>query len=199
MNSVIKKVWNIVTNILVILVVTIAVLLAGARLIGLQVYTVLSGSMEPVYHTGSVIYVKSVDPYDIEIDDPITFVMDESLVVATHRVIDIDSENRLFYTKGDANEFADINPIPFENLIGKPVFTIPLLGYLANYIQTAPGLYISIALAALLIVLCFVPDIIEQLKHSKKKKADESIDAQSMSDAELLDELLKKLSENKDD
>ena len=49
-----KKVWNIFTSVLVVLVVIAALLLAGARLVGLQVFTILSGSMEPAYHTGSV-------------------------------------------------------------------------------------------------------------------------------------------------
>ncbi len=198
MNSVLKKIWNTTTNVLVILVVVIAILLAGAQLIGLQVFTVLSGSMEPEFHTGSIIYVKDVDAESIKVDDPITFVMNESLAVATHRVIDIDSENRLFYTKGDANDIPDSDPVPFENLIGKPVFTIPLLGYLANFIQTSPGLYIAVGLAALLVVLCFVPDILSQLKQMNKQNNDEAVDAKEMSDDEILDELLKKLSNKKD-
>ena len=51
--SSIRKTWNVISSILVALVVLLALLLVGARLFGLQVYTVLSGSMEPTYHTGS--------------------------------------------------------------------------------------------------------------------------------------------------
>ena len=66
MNRSIKKAWNVVSSILVALVVILALLLVGARLVGLQVFTVLSGSMEPTYHTGSLIYVNKVDPYTIK-------------------------------------------------------------------------------------------------------------------------------------
>ena len=52
MSKSIKKVWNVVSSILVALVVILALLLVGARVAGLQVFTVLSGSMEPTYHTG---------------------------------------------------------------------------------------------------------------------------------------------------
>lgn len=45
--SSIRKTWNVISSILVALVVLLALLLVGARLFGLQVYTVLSGSMEP--------------------------------------------------------------------------------------------------------------------------------------------------------
>ena len=62
----IRKTWNIISTVLVALVVLLALLLVGARLFGLQVFTVLSGSMEPTYHTGSLIYVKKVDPYTIQ-------------------------------------------------------------------------------------------------------------------------------------
>ena len=53
-----RKIWNAVSTALVVLVVILALLLVGARLVGLQVFTVLSGSREPTYHTGSLIYVK---------------------------------------------------------------------------------------------------------------------------------------------
>ena len=55
MNAKLKKTWNIISTVLVAVVVILALLLAGARLLGMQVFTVLSGSMEPTYHTGSII------------------------------------------------------------------------------------------------------------------------------------------------
>ena len=64
-----KKIWKCITSVLVALVVIVALLLVGARLIGLQVFTVLSGSMEPTYHVGSLIYVKDVDPFELESGD----------------------------------------------------------------------------------------------------------------------------------
>jgi len=47
MSKALKKVWNSVTTALVVLVVILALLLVGARVGGLQGFTVLSGSMEP--------------------------------------------------------------------------------------------------------------------------------------------------------
>ena len=73
MNRSLKKIWNVISSILVAPVVILA-LLVGARIVGLQVFTVLSGSMEPTYHTGSLIYVKKVDPYTIKEGQPITFI-----------------------------------------------------------------------------------------------------------------------------
>ena len=87
----IKKIWNIVSNVLVALVVLCAVFLMGSRLIGFRVFNVISGSMEPVYSVGDLIYVKEVNPYDIEVGTPITFVLNEDLeLLATY----LDGEKR---------------------------------------------------------------------------------------------------------
>lgn len=166
-----KKIFNAVTSVLVALVVIAAALLVGARLVGLQVFTVLSGSMEPAYHTGSIIYVKAVEPSEVEVGDPITFVLNEDLVIATHRVIEIDEENSRFYTKGDANEYPDANPVHFNNLIGEPIFTIPYLGYLASFIQNPPGMYYAIAFGAVLLAAVFLPGLFDD---KKKKQTEET-------------------------
>ena len=52
-----KKIWNIVSTVLVVLMVLCAVFLLGSRLIGYQCFTVISGSMAPKYNVGDLIYV----------------------------------------------------------------------------------------------------------------------------------------------
>lgn len=167
----VKKVWDIVTTVLVVLVVIFAIFLMGSRLIGLQVFNVVSGSMEPNYSVGDLIYVKTVDPESVQVGDPITFVLNEDLVVATHRVTAIDSENRQFTTKGDVNKTDDAAPVHFNNLIGVPVFAIPLLGYVSEFIQHPPGMYIAIAFGVLLLAAVFLPDL---LAKKGKKEAPEN-------------------------
>ena len=135
-----KKIWDTVSTVLVALVVVLAVFLMGSRLMGYQVFNVVSGSMEPAYSVGDLLYVKEVDPDGIQTGEVITFVLNEDLVVATHRVVDADYENRRFYTKGDANDTPDAAPVHFNNVIGVPVFSIPLLGYVSNYIQNPRAL-----------------------------------------------------------
>ena len=173
-NQALKKAWDIISTILVILVVAFAVLLVGARLIGLNVYTVISGSMEPTYSVYDLIYVKDVPPESIEVGDPITFVLNESLTVATHRVVAIDAENQRFITKGDANEVEDAAPVHFNNLIGKPVFAIPLLGYVSNWVQNPPGIYIAVGGGIILLLVVFLPDIVAGFKKDDKEKNEES-------------------------
>lgn len=155
----VKKVWDTVSTVLVVLIVLFAVFLMGSRLLGLQVYHVISPSMEPNYCEGDLIYVKAVDPNSVKVGDPITFVLNEDLTVATHRVVAIDRENRQFTTKGDANQTKDAAPVHFNNLIGTPVFSIPLLGYVSAYIQNPPGMYVAIAFVVLLLAAVFLPDL----------------------------------------
>lgn len=169
-----KKIWNIISGILVAIVVIFAIALAGVRLVGLQAFSVLSGSMEPTYHTGSLIYVKKVDPMTLESGDVITFMLDED-TLATHRIVEVvpdeeDASVIRFRTKGDANDVEDGGLVHYKNVVGTPVFTIPRLGYVANYIQHPPGTYIAISAGAILILLSFLPDLFEDEKSTKKKK-----------------------------
>ena len=168
MNNTLKKIWNIVSTALVVLMVLCAVFLMGSRLLGYECYNVISPSMEPEYGVGDLLYVKDVDPTTIKEGDVITFIVNEDLVVGTHRVVRVDAENQRFYTKGDANEIEDQNPVHFNNVIGVPQFSIPKLGYVSDFVQNPPGLYITIGVGIILILAVFLPDMIG------KKKEDEN-------------------------
>ena len=169
--NIVKSVGRIVSTILVAAAVVQAVARVGVRLIGFEVYTVLSGSMEPAYQTGSVIWVQECEPEEVEVGDAITFVMNEDLVVATHRVVEIDAENQYFYTKGDANDAPDAAPVHFNNLIGTPVFTVPHLGYFVNYIQNPPGCYVALVVCAVVLILMFLPDVFAKDEEEEDRKA----------------------------
>ena len=178
------------TTIILVIVVILALLLAGARLVGLQVYTVLSGSMEPTYHVGSIIYVKEVDPATLKVGDPISFLISEK-TVATHRIIEVlpdesDPNVIRFRTKGDNNDIEDTNPVHCNNVLGKVVGTIPLLGYVSNFVQNPPGTYIALAAMAILILAVFVPDIIGNARklqaeeEEKQKQEESSVDTEKL-------------------
>lgn len=193
MKTNVKRVWNIVSWSLILCVVVLAILLGGVRLIGFKPYAVLSGSMEPAYHVGSLIYVKGISPDKIQVGDPITFILNEDLVVATHRVIEIDAEKKHFYTKGDANDAPDGAPVNFENLVGKPMFTIPNLGYFSSWVTNPPGTYIAICAAVILLTLFFLPEFLEKADAADKKAAAKKAENSESSGAkteEMLDDQL---------
>ena len=177
MEDTFRKIWKIVSTVLVIMIVFMAVTLVGMRLIGWQVFTVVSGSMEPTYSVGDMIYVKPVEPEDIKAGDVITFVMNENLVVGTHRVTEVEQreEHLYFNTKGDANDTVDAAAVMDENVLGEPVFAIPLLGYVSAWVERPPGSYVAVAVATMLLAIVILPDFFGGSKSKRQKEIDEAV------------------------
>ncbi len=174
MNKSIKFILKLISNLIVTIAVALAILLVGLKFTGLQIYTVISGSMEPTYHVGSLIYVKKVDPSTLKVKDPITFELSDK-TIATHRIIEIvkDETNPDMYkfrTKGDANKDVDANLIEPNKVLGKAIFTIPYLGYLATYIQSYPGNMVAICTAIALLILVIIIDMLIDDKKEPEKE-----------------------------
>ena len=176
MNKSIKFILKTISNLIVIIAISLAILLVGLKFLGFQIYTVVSGSMEPTYHVGSLIYVKKVDPNTLKVKDPITFKLGDN-TIATHRIVEIvhDEENPKEYkfrTQGDANEDVDANLVEPNKVLGKALFTVPYLGYLATYIQSYPGNIVAICTAiALLIVVIIIDMLIDDKKEPEKEES----------------------------
>ncbi len=147
----VKKIWNVTVTLLLIAALVLAAAFAGVRLLGLTPFTVTSGSMAPVYPVGSIVYVKQVEPSQVAVGDAITFRLSGG-AIATHQVWAIEGNS--FRTQGIANRTSDgaiqhdAAPVPFDDLIGKPVACIPGLGYLYAAIRTPVGLCVLVFLAA---------------------------------------------------
>ncbi len=153
----IKRLLNGIATLLTAGTVVLAVLLVGPRIAGLHVYMVLSGSMEPVYPVGSLIYVAEVEPSKLQVGQVITYRLTEDTIV-THRIVEIHTDagasgRTSFCTKGDANDAADAELVMEEKVIGTPVFRIPYLGYLAIYMQQPNVAFAVCVILALLIIL----------------------------------------------
>ena len=166
-----KKIYHILTSLILVILIALAAILFLPKLLGMTPLAVLSGSMEPTYHVGSLIYVKDADPQDVQIGDPITFKISDDTMV-THRVVAIDTEAQTFQTKGDANDNVDGGAVAYENLVGKPVFTIPYMGYLAVYANTT-GMIVMVTVILVILILTFLPDFLmkdddEEEKETKK-------------------------------
>jgi signal peptidase I, archaeal type len=132
------------------LLIAVAVIIALLPMIaGFRPVVVLSGSMEPTYPVGSVIYYKATQYEDINVGDAITFKIGGG-ALATHRVIEKDEALQEFKTKGDNNPSEDVNPIAYANIVGKTAkVAIPHAGVIATYFKEIP---VIIAIAAILII-----------------------------------------------
>lgn len=145
-----KKALKITSTLLMAIVVILSILLVGVKLAGIDVLTIISPSMEPKYPTGSLVYLIDVDPSSLEVGDVITFQITKNMT-ATHRIKEIvpdedDPSILRFRTKGDNNDAYDGNLVEFKDVKGKVIFCIPLLGYLAQYIQTRTGSFVVIGI-----------------------------------------------------
>ena len=136
--------------------------------LGYQPLTVLSNSMNPTFETGDMLFVKRIDPKEVKTDDVITF-REPGGKLITHRVIEvIDSSGEIgFMTKGDNNNVKDGEVVKGKSLLGKEVFNIPNVGYIADFLRSPMGLILLIFLP-LAGYLCL--EIYERKKDSKKKE-----------------------------
>jgi signal peptidase len=127
-------------TVLLIIVVAACVPLTVPRLFGLQLYTVVSGSMEPSIPTGSLVYVEETEPEAVEAGEVIAFFGSvDSVSIITHRVVENRTLTGEFVTKGDANEKEDMNPVSYGQYIGEVVFSVPWLGNLAQAMTGGQG------------------------------------------------------------
>lgn len=159
----ISRISNLLVTLIMIGIIVISGVLIIPRIFGFEIYGVLSGSMEPAYPVGSVVFVKKEKPENIVVGDAITFYLEGiDSVVATHRVIGLNQEDKTFTTKGDANTVADGDPLPFEQLIGKVKASVPYLGYIALFIQTRYGIMAGIGVFLLVLFLSLLSDLFKQ-------------------------------------
>lgn len=169
MKNMIAKLCDAVSLILITAVILVGSSMLLPKLLGYEVYTVQSGSMEPTYRVGSVVIVDTdIVPEEIGIGDPVTFQLEKGILV-THRIIGIDPENGSLQTKGDANEDPDIASVFFEQIIGKVIGTIPFVGYFPLYIRTPKGIFLFSIYICSLILLQTIPAIV------RKEENDENI------------------------
>ncbi len=186
-----QKAVSIISDILFYLllaaIIAAAVLFAGSKspnksIFGYRYYDILTGSMEPAYSVGDLIFVKVTDSADINVGDVITFnpgSTDDSYL--THRVAEKLEDYQgtgviCFKTMGDANESEDPFIIDQSRVIGIVKFSIPFLGYIILFVQSH---YIMVIIFIVLFSLFFtllkkLTDVSAEIKALENSAADES-------------------------
>lgn len=163
---------NKVCNILMVIVLTVLIIIAGLllvpKIVGYETFAVISGSMEPKIPVGAIVYTKETSFENLNINDVISFDTNNGSRV-THRIIEVDTDNQQFITQGDANNVKDADPVSYQQVIGKVTLTIPLLGYLSMYIRTPLGVAGICAVIFILILLNYLPEILTKEDEVKEK------------------------------
>lgn len=121
--KILNRIITFVTTVFVIIACIVFAATAICKIGNIEPRIVLSGSMEPKIHTGSICFINKKVPYDkIKTGDIIAFKAGKNTMV-THRVISVT--NAGFETKGDANKVSDGISTNKTNYRGKTILSIP--------------------------------------------------------------------------
>lgn len=162
------RLLNAIGIILLTVVLAACLSLMIPRLAGYDGYVVVSGSMEPNIPVGSLVYSKEVDPATLRTGDVILFVNPlRGTTPITHRVVTNDPVTKTIITKGDANENQDIDPVTYDNVIGKVTVHIPHIGFTVGMFTTVLG---KVVAALSIIEAWLLMEVGSRLKRTGKKK-----------------------------
>lgn len=111
---------------------------------GYGMANVLSGSMEPTFSKGTLLFVK--DTRDVQVGDIVVYQSGRELIV--HRIIIMNGDEVV--TQGDANNAAD-EPFDKIQIKGKVIGWVPVLGSVVSILKTPAALIVILVGAFLLI------------------------------------------------
>ena len=131
------------------------------RVMGMQSYAIISGSMEPAYPTGSLVYAEPAEGAALQAGDVAAFWRDQDVIV--HRVRENVSAEGELVTKGDANDEVDIRPVPYQNVLGRVVFSVPYVGYFLIALGSTPGKLLLGWIVLMGVAFCVVGSVLSSL------------------------------------
>lgn len=172
----VKKVCGIALNVGLWLILAVSLLLmlfsvfatiSGGRrtLLGIGLYQIVSGSMQPEIMVGDVVVAKNAGIEDLKAGDNVVFVYGDILVV--HKVQEIHSG--YIVTKGVANTSTE--RVAAADIVGKQAFVIPKLGYALDFLRSGFGFALIIALPLGGIIIWQTVTLGKRLSEYRKQQA----------------------------
>jgi signal peptidase I len=125
-------------------------------------YSVMTGSMEPAIHAGSIVVVTPQDPARVRPGDVIVVTSDQPPhATVTHRVTRVIQTDHgpEFKTRGDGNLLEDPWQFAYNGPAGRVELAAPLVGYALAFSSTAWARMALAGCIALLLVGFFLPAI----------------------------------------
>lgn len=162
-----ERAISALTYIILFILIIFAAAVFLPKLFGLSGLYVEARSMEPTIKKGDLLLIENVEFQDIGEGDVISFVNSSRTKRCTHRVVKVDSENKAFVTKGDNNNVNDPYETPFEYVIGRVKYKIPLAGYVFGVLDTRAARVTAVVLAVVFAALEI------ELYKSRKKEMNE--------------------------
>ncbi len=122
----------------------------------------------------AIITVPVSNPFGIELRPGtiVTYKHEKNLI--SHRVLSINGDTLV--TKGDASEEPD-PLVAISDVKGLYLFKIPLIGYVASFVQTRRGWFLVVILPAMLLIGLIAKEIVKgALRDEVKKPAKRGLD-----------------------
>lgn len=110
------------------------------RLMGLESYAIVSGSMEPTLPVGGLVYAEPFPAEELVPGDIAVFWRNGDIII--HRVDENDPEARELVTRGDANDGIDAHPALYDNVVGRAMGCVPTIGYFILALGSLPGKFV---------------------------------------------------------
>lgn len=145
-------------------------------------YVIISTSMVPNINVNDAVITMRATENNIKVNDVITFISKEIETKGTpitHRVVGIVYEDAPkntkvlgYRTKGDNNNTQDFALISPDEVLGKMLLRIPLIGYVQTFLTQPIGWLLVIVLPCLLIIGSDIKKIIDSTRKGKIEKID---------------------------
>ncbi len=141
-------------------------------------YIIVSPSMVPNINVWDGIVVKREDGHNLKKGDIITFTshdMRYNGLTITHRIVGIErTEDGSYYfrTKGDANNVEDPYLVQENDVYGKVIFRIPMIGHIRSFLSKSFGWIVFLIVPAIMVIIYDILKIVHTVKLKKIKKDD---------------------------
>lgn len=174
----------------------------NSSILGYRVFTIATGSMEPVYNINDVILVKDTDPSTLKKGDDIAYLGNRDAVkglIVTHRIIRMETFNdgKVHYTlKGVNNKYEDPS-ITEDQILGKVVGKLPVVNFINHVVKNIYGFFFLVFCPLVLVIFLEIADTIIDMKLEKNeirliekedKKSKKKNKKENISNNEELDE-----------
>lgn len=146
----------------------------NSSILGYRVFTVATGSMEPVYNINDVILVKDTDSSTLKKGDDIAYLGNRDAVkglVVTHRIIRIETfdDGKVHYTlKGVNNKYEDPS-ITADQILGKVVGKLPVVNFINHVVKNIYGFFFLVFCPLVLVIFLEIADTIIDMKLEKNE------------------------------
>ena len=121
---------------------------------GYSMLIVASPSMTGAIEAGDAIIIKNSDSYAV--GDVITYFPEDESFSVTHRIVRMEGDK--FYTKGDANQSEDSDPVIIEQIVGKVAVKLDKVGYFIEWLRSPVGIIFAATFIVLLILIIVIED-----------------------------------------